>query len=173
MSHINLQTLVGVATLLTAVSPYIAAVFTQSHYSRWVNEFIAVTVSVVFGVLSWLAAGGSYHDVHDFGSLWTVITLVSVGAKVYYEKLAKAAPMLQTIEWYTGGKQAGFPPPVAMTASTTLVDDDLPIHATDSVSASPDAPEDISPADVADTLPESGGEPSAVNTNGTEATTNG
>lgn len=133
MSHIDLQTLIGVSTILTFVSPYLAAVFTQQHYARWANELIAVTVSIIFGVLSWLCAGGSFDNLHNIGSLLTVVSAVSVGAKVYYEKLAKAAPLLPAIEWWTGGKQAGFPKPIeAFAASTSVTGDSLPDRATDS-----------------------------------------
>ena len=162
MLHVDVQTLVGVTGLLTTFAPYIAAVFTQQHYHRWVNELIALTVSIFFGALSWFVAGGNIHDVHDIGSLYAAIGFVVIGAKVYYEKLAKASPALVAIEWWTGGKQAGFPKPVAaFTASTSVSGEALPSGATDSKAVSADPGQDIDPAGVPDLVDGADGEPSA------------
>ncbi len=132
MLHVDLQTLVGVAALLTTATPYIAALFTQSHYSRWVNEAIAIALSTLFGVLSWFAAGGSFHDVHDIGSLFAVVGSVNLGSKAYYKALAKSSPTLSAIEWWTGGRQAGFSAPDhSFGAATPVAGEDLPLHSTD------------------------------------------
>ena len=133
MLHIHLQTLVGVAAFLTWAAPYASAVFTQQHFPRYVNAIIAFMVSIVFGVVSWFVAGGTFTDVHDIGSLLAVVSAVSVGAKVYYKSLANYDPLLPAIEWWTGGKQAGFPAPPSLSNSSSVTGDPLPTVATDVV----------------------------------------
>ena len=141
--HIHVQTLVGTAGLLTTLTPYIAAVFTQRHFPRWANEVIALYVSVLFGVLSWVIAGGSFSDVHDIGSLYASIAAVVVGAKVYYQKLAQASPTLAAIEWLTGGKQNGFPAPQSAFASSSPAGGEpIPVKSTDTSAVSTFSPTD-------------------------------
>ena len=163
MLHIHLQTLIGVAALVTWITPYAAAVFTQMHFPRWVNAVIAFSVSIVFGIISWFSAGGTITDVHDIGSLLSVVSAVSVASKVYYEKLAKNDPLLPAIEWWSGGKQAGFPKPVtAFLASTSVSGDPLPTGATDTDAPVVDDPsQTIRHALESEIVRITGGEPSA------------
>lgn len=99
-SHLSIQMLVGISTLFTILTPYLAAVFTQDHLKSWQNELIAVLVSVAAGVVSFVLSGGSFNT-HDSSSLCLAISGVLVGAKLYYAKLLPNSPLIKKIEEIT------------------------------------------------------------------------
>ena len=131
-AHLSIQTLVSISTLLTILAPYIAAIFTQDHLPQWVNELIAVVVSVTAGIVSFVVSGGHF-DTSDMNSLWIAISAIVVGAKVYYVKLLPNSPLIKAIEYATGGLQAGASVPSALfpSAVSKVQVDALPVQATD------------------------------------------
>jgi len=107
---INTENLLFVGTAITVVSPYISAIFTQDKYPAWVNELIAVVISIIGGIATFLGGGGHFVAT-DLPSLWGSIAAIFAASKIYYSKLLPNSPLIRAIEYYTGGKQSGQPEP--------------------------------------------------------------
>jgi hypothetical protein len=119
MSHLDTPTLLKISGALTLACPYLAAALTQAHFPRYVNEALTLLVCAIAGTVSFLLAGGTISSVHDASTLMAVIAGVMAGAKLYYAKLGVKCPLIDAIEYATGGKYGGLPAPAATQPSST------------------------------------------------------
>ena len=138
--HLSMQTLISVSVVLTVLTPYISAIFTQDHLPQWANELIAMIISIGAGVISFFVSGGVFNTT-DAPSLGLAISGIFVGAKLYYVHLLPNSPLIKTIEYATGGAASGAVPPDTLQAATvsstptavvsSLPGDPLPSQPTD------------------------------------------
>lgn len=91
---LNLPSLATLTTLMIVAVPYMTAVLTHAHLPRWANELIALAVSLLAGLMTFLSSGGDFRTVHDANTLLAVWAVIFAGAKLYYQRLRTASPLL-------------------------------------------------------------------------------